>query len=227
MLPAARAIASMEGSALATIAIAGEPDPSLLTEDERAIFATLTAERRRSEWWSGRIAARAALEAIGGNGLSILADERGAPRLDGAGAERFHVSISHGRRIAAGAATREDARFPCIGVDVVDPEDAARIAKISRRFLSAHEWTLAGEDSGAAMLAWGAREAIAKATSTGMFAFALKNGAIRAIDRAARRVGVEVEGIEVVFEPLAGDGLIVLAGTTRSVAERIRAAAGL
>lgn len=223
----ARAIDSMPGAAIASMTIASAPDPSLLTELEREIFAQHTTDRRRAEWWSGRMAARAALNMIGARDLSIVADDRGVPLLVGTNAATCFVSISHGRRIAAAAAAREEALYPCIGIDVVDPEDADRVSKIGPRFLSEHERALADQDPEAAMLAWGAREAIAKATSTGMFAFALKSGAIRAIDPKACRVEVELPGIEVVFERIAGDGLVVLAGTTRAIAERAQKQAGL
>lgn len=222
-----RAIDSMPGAAIATRAIEASPDPEQLTAKEREIYRQHTTDRRRSEWWSGRICARAALEQLGARELSVLAHARGLPKLDGEGAERFFISISHGRRVAAAAAAREDARYPCLGIDVVDPEDADRIAKISRRFLTAHELRLIEDDPQAAMLAWGAREAIAKATSTGMFAFALKSGAIRAIDRRRRRVEVELEGIEATFEPIPGDGLVVLAATTRAISEAAQRGAGL
>lgn len=222
-----RAIDSMPGAAIATMSIEASPDPERLTAREREIYRQHTTDRRRSEWWSGRICARAALEQLGARDLSVLAHARGLPRLEGDGAERFFISISHGRRIAAAAAAREDARYPCLGIDVVDPEDADRIAKISRRFLTPRELELIEHDGEAAMLAWGAREAIAKATSTGMFAFALKSGAIRAIDRSARRIDVELEGIEAIFEPIPGDGLVVLAATTRAISETAQRGAGL
>jgi 4'-phosphopantetheinyl transferase EntD len=222
--------ASMPGSALALLAIPDAleaPELERLTEEERKFFGTLTTDRRRAEWWAGRVTAHAALEALGAPPVSILADKRGVPRLLGEGNAPYFISISHGRRVAAAAATRENAAFPCIGIDVVDPEDAERIDKIAKRFLTETERALLQTDPRAAMLAWGAREAIAKATSTGMFAFALKKGAILAVDYAAARIRVELEEIEVVFVPIEGDGLAVLAGTTRAIAASAQKIAGL
>lgn len=221
---------SMRGAALALVPIPArlsDAELARLTAEERSFFATLTTDRRRSEWWAGRITAHAALAAIGAPPCSILADSRGVPRLLGERTAPFFISISHGRRIAAAAASHENAAFPCIGVDVVDPEDADRIDKIGPRFLTDAERAMIAEDPRAALLAWGTREAIAKATSTGMFAFALKKGAILSFDRAAQRVRPELPDIEVLFEAIDGDAIAVLAGTTRAVAAEARRAAGL
>src|SRR5262245_49003950 len=99
-----RTIAQISGAQLATIAIGVEPDLGALLESEQAIFQRLTADLRRREWWCGRIAARAALEALGASGLAILADERGVPTLAGPRADEYFVAISHGRRLAAAIA---------------------------------------------------------------------------------------------------------------------------
>lgn len=192
-----------------------------------------------------------ALSALGHAALSILADPRGAPRLEGASAAGVHIALAHGRRVAAAFASQTGARFVCVGVDVVDPEDAARIGRLEARVLTENERALAAGDPEIRLLAWGAREAVAKATSTGMFAFAMRAIAINRVDRAQKRIEVEVTapaadpgghppaptdptraamteaGVEVAYEPLGAGGVLVFAGCSLDFARGARASAGL
>jgi 4'-phosphopantetheinyl transferase EntD len=231
--PVIRWIDALGGAALATMAIGGEPDREGLEPPERTIFDTLKAEPRRREWWAGRMVAKAALAALGARPLAIAADPRGVPRLEGQGADRWFIAISHGRRLASAIAASAESPFPGVGVDIVDDEDRARIEKLEARVLTPHERALADVDRDARILAWGAREAIAKATATGMFAFALKGVSIQRIERAPLSVGgfgrieVALEGAEILFEPLADGGILVAAGCTRTVGESARRTAGL
>lgn len=225
--PRVRVLPALPGARLAWLRIPEHPAPARLAPEEQALFATLTAERRRAEWWSGRVCAQASLHALGFSGVAVLADPRGVPRLTGPGAEEAHVSISHGRRIAAAVATGPGARFPSTGVDVVDREDDERIRRIAYRVLTDREKELVEREPDAALLAWGTREAIAKATSTGMFMFALSGAPIEDIDRAAGRVETGLAGFEVHFEPLEDGGVLVLAGATEEATARARRQAGL
>jgi 4'-phosphopantetheinyl transferase EntD len=201
--------------------IVAHPDPAVLSDAERALFVTLGTERRRCEWWCGRVVARAALEELGARALSVVADDRGAPKIVGPSADSFFVSIAHGRRVAAAIAAASSAPYPFVGVDIVDPEDRPRLERLEGRVLTEDERLLAREDPDLRILAWAAREAVAKATSTGMFAFALKRIAVRNIDHATRVIDLGLPDVRGVFEPLDG-GFIVLAGCSREVYERAR-----
>src|SRR5688500_2823953 len=99
------------------IAVIRHPDPidrELLTEAERAIFESLTTDKRRREWFAGRLAARAALRSLGLPHASVLRDPEGRPITDGA-----YVAITHGDSIAAAAASLD----LHVGIDVIDPQD--------------------------------------------------------------------------------------------------------
>jgi phosphopantetheinyl transferase (holo-ACP synthase) len=144
--------------------------------------------------------------------VSVLRAASGAPRLEGPGAADLHVAITHGRRTAAAIATRRDARWPSVGIDLVDAEDAARLERIADRVLKPCERALLARDPAVLLLAWGAREAIAKATRTGMFLFALSRAWVVEIDLDARRIAVNVPGMDLGFAPLEDGGVLVFAG---------------
>ncbi|MCK6547873.1 4'-phosphopantetheinyl transferase superfamily protein, partial [Myxococcota bacterium] len=133
----------------------------------------------------------------------------------------------HGRRVAAAVASRRGARFPAVGVDVVDREDEPRIQKIASRVLTAHEKALIGVDPRVALHAWGTREAVAKATSTGMFMFALAGAPLVGIDAATGRITTDLDGVEVAYQDTPDGGVLVLAGASKEAIERAQAKAGL
>jgi 4'-phosphopantetheinyl transferase EntD len=181
-------------------------DLDLLVPEERAIFDTLTTDKRRREWWAGRIAAHQALEAIGIRGASVLRDPEGRPITD-----RAHVAITHGDTIAAAAASTS----LHVGIDVLDPHDQKRLERIAHRVLRGPEPELAkAHPQDGLRLIWGAREAIAKATHTGMFVFALTKAHVTGIDRETRRMATNRPEIEVSWLDLPGGEILVIAGAS-------------
>jgi 4'-phosphopantetheinyl transferase EntD len=218
VIPRARPIAELPGLQLAEIEI-GKADPSALTREERAIHDAISAPVRRAEWLAGRLCARGALRALGAGAASVLADERGAPMLKGIGADRVHLSITHGRRLAAAVASSLDGLWPRCGVDLVDEEDGRRLEKLEQRVFDAGEIALACGDPRRRMILWGAREAIAKATSTGMFAFGLHEIRVEAIEEG--RAQTSWEGAEVRFWPREG-GILVVAAASEAAYQRAR-----
>lgn len=227
----AEPVPGLDGAHFAVVEIAGPIDESRLTPAERALFAALPGEgRRRREWFAGRMAARAALRACGAGAASILRAESGAPRLSGPHAEQAFVAITHGQTRAAAVATRADGRWPSVGVDLVDATDLPRIQRIAKRVLKPAELALAAEGEERLLLAWGAREAVAKATRTGMFLFALTHAWLEAVDTASGRLRVNVPGIEAGFRFLDDGSALVMAGADASALEhaaRVVAARGL
>src|SRR5688572_30964233 len=195
------------------IAVIRHPDPidrELLTEAERAIFESLTTDKRRREWFAGRIAAHRALASVGLRDASVLRDPEGRPIADGA-----YVAITHGESIAAAAASIE----LHVGIDVIDPEDQPRLERIAHRVLRGPEPELAIQHPQDGLrLIWGTREAIAKATHTGMFAFALTKAHATAIDRSSRRISTNRPGIDVCWADLpSGEVLVVACATDAAV----------
>jgi 4'-phosphopantetheinyl transferase EntD len=134
------------------------------------------------------------------------------------------VAISHGLRDAAAIAATIDGPWPHVGIDLLDPEDGPRLERLSTRVFSPEERALLGGEPLRRMLGWGAKEAVAKATSTGMFAFALDRVRVVAIDEAQGRARTNLDGVEILFEP-HGDGLLVLAGVTGARRDAARAEA--
>lgn len=215
--------APLPGAQLAWQPLVGEPDPARLTEAERTLFLALGPERRRLEWWAGRMAAHAALAACGAEALSVLRSESGAPSLVGPDAERFSVAITHGRRQAAAIAVRQDAAYPFVGLDLVDPEDEVRIRKISARVFRASEQALFAADPRGPRLGWAAKEAIAKATQTGMFVFALRQAWLVALEPLRSNL----PGVALSAHGLGDGGLLVVAGASAEARAAARSAAGL
>jgi 4'-phosphopantetheinyl transferase EntD len=181
-------------------------DPARLTPDERALFDQIPADRekRRREWWSGRIAAHQALLQCGLHARSVLRDPEGRPITEGA-----QVAISHGATLAAAAASLDRH----VGIDVVDPEDQTRLERIAARVLIGPERELVtSHPQDGLRLVWAAREAIAKATHTGMFVFALTRVHLTAIEED--RLRSNREGIELAWQTLPGGELLVVAAAS-------------
>ncbi|MBK8013524.1 MAG: 4'-phosphopantetheinyl transferase superfamily protein [Deltaproteobacteria bacterium] len=201
-------------------------DPSSLLEAERRLFDELASPRRRREWCAGRLAAHDALVSAGAGPLAILRDHRGAPELApptsgdpeddaAARARQYRVAISHGRRLAG--AVVGPAHHGCfhLGLDIIDPEDVDRLTRLEKRVFSPFEIAL-GKQRGPRevyRVAWGAREAIAKATRTGMFAFALTH--IRLADLTETTAEVELQGgIRVSHMKTPDDEVVVIAAVS-------------
>lgn len=203
-----------------------EPDPERLHPRERSLFEALDAtDARRREWFAGRIAARAALTELGYPDVATSRRDNGAPHLEGEGAQALHVAITHGKRLAAAVAAHASGRWPHVGIDVVDAEDLDRVLHVAKRVLTDDERARAAADPMHARLAWGAREAIAKATNTGMFVFALSRVWTLAVDAETRTIAVNLEGIQVVYAPLDDGGVLVLAGASKGAYAAAQAAA--
>jgi 4'-phosphopantetheinyl transferase EntD len=187
-----------------------ELDPASLTPSEAELFSMLTTDKRRREWLAGRLAAKEALRAIGIVG-SILRDPEGRPITGGA-----YVAITHGDTIAAAAASLDRH----VGIDLLDPHDQSRLERIAQRVMRGPEPELArAHPQDGLRLIWGTREAIAKATHTGMFAFALTKAHATAIDRGSRRITTNRAGIEVSWVDLpTGEILVVASATDAAVA---------
>ncbi|HEV2914408.1 MAG TPA: hypothetical protein VGX92_14115 [Pyrinomonadaceae bacterium] len=106
----------------------------LLSAAERAQLSSMgLGPRRRSEWISGRLAARRALCSRFGEAaatsLSLLVEPDGAPRLEGK--EDYAVSLSHdGDYFAVAIAERAGMR---VGVDVCLRKHEARLRRILPR----------------------------------------------------------------------------------------------
>jgi 4'-phosphopantetheinyl transferase EntD len=215
VIPLAEPAPGLPGAFFAAVPLAPEVDPTLLTPQERSLFEQLPgAGHRRREWAAGRLAGRAALRASGAGAASILRDDNGAPRLVGPHADEVHLAITHGKRLAAAIATRRDGPWPTVGIDLVDAEDQARIERIAERFLKPCEHGLIAAEARAAMIVWGAREAVAKATRTGMFLFALSAVWVESIETETGRISVNVPGMHLGYTALADGGVLVFAGAS-------------
>ena len=184
-------------------------DETLLTTAERALFAQLSTDARRAEWWSGRMAARGALRAVGAGAASVLRAPNGAPLLDGPHARQATVAITHGRRWAGAVAARRDGPSAHVGLDLVDREDAPRVERVAPRNFTAEEQARMQTDPRAGLLAWAAREATAKATRTGMFAFALSEVAVTAIDDPPGTLTLNRRGLTAAYAPSPDGGWLV------------------
>ncbi len=200
-------------------------DPTLLTAPERALYEQLGSDRRRTEWWAGRMAARGALRAVGAGAASVLRAPNGAPTVSGPHAHQATVAITHGRRWAGAVATRIDGPTPHIGLDLVDVEDVPRVARVAPRNFRPPERTLMATDPRAGVLAWGSREAAAKATRTGMFAYALSEVAVTAVDAPSGTLTLSEPGLDAAYKPSPDGGWLVFVRASPAAVARAQAVA--
>jgi 4'-phosphopantetheinyl transferase EntD len=221
-------------SAAIVEAAPGDADWARLPPAEAAYGRGLKGDKRRREWFAGRSAARDVLRALGAPDAALLPDDEGAPVLhdvDPARVEGLEVSLSHGGRWALCAGHRRAKDGFHLGVDLVDDGDAPRAARVLDRHLSDGERALLAALSNdddrarAAALMWGAREAVAKATRTGMFAFALLDVHVTALDLAAGRVEVDYPGCALGVRHLLPGTTLVWATVTADAAKAAQAAA--
>lgn len=138
--------AAMGGRPPGLILLAPEApaSPELLAPAERELFARFEAEKRRQDWLRGRLAARAAVQALLGScpaELAILADPSGAPLVQGA--PGVVVSLSHGHGRAAAWALRDG--LPGVDLEKVRPRPPGTL----RFYLSPEEreWVATFEGS--------------------------------------------------------------------------------
>ena len=223
--PAAQPVPGMHSTFWAQCSIPTSPDPTHLARDELPLYEQLPSRRRRAEWIAGRRAARAALRGLGAPPLSILRTQAGAPRLVGRGACNLDIAITHGHHRAAAVAGRLGPEPGYLGIDWVDPNDAARIRRIAARVLSAEERAFCEDQDRRLQIAWGAREAVAKATRTGMFRFALSGVHIEGIDREAGTVTIDLPGSEVRFLETETGAIVVFARVSRTARRMAQSAA--
>lgn len=132
------------------------------------------------------------------------------------------VTLAHDRKAAVAAGYSKAG--PQIGIDLVDEDDAGRIHRIQDRVLSPAERVLASGEPRAFLLAWGTREAVAKATRTGMFAYALERVHVLHIDWAKKTLETNLPGVTVAFEAIQGSYVVIAAVESRTVEEARRIA---
>lgn len=198
---------------------------SLLHPEERLAFGALATDARRREWWGGRAAARGALAAIGAPEAWVLSDPRGVPELHGPGAERCLISISHGRRWSVAMVMPREARVGGIGVDAVEPEDLTRLRRLERRVFDEDERARFGADGLALGAAWAAKEALAKATATGMWAFAMRHVRLSRFEPETGDLAVDVPGAALSMLRLEDETLLVFAAASPALVARANAIA--
>ncbi|MEL7372631.1 MAG: 4'-phosphopantetheinyl transferase superfamily protein, partial [Myxococcota bacterium] len=203
----------------------GDIDVNALHADEQSLYRAIGTDSRRCEWWAGRMAARGALRAIGAGAASVLRAPNGAPLLCGPHAHQASIAITHGRRWAAAAASRRDGQTPNIGLDLVDVEDRPRVARVAGRNFRPNELARMDTDPDAGLLAWATREAAAKATRTGMFAFALSEVSLMDFDRDSMALTLANSGMTGAMAPAPDGGWLVFVMATEVAATEARAIA--
>lgn len=171
---------------------------------EQALAAQIPPGRRRTEFVAGRWAAHHALAAWLHPVPPVGRSAEGAPRLVGDGPPT-RLSISHSRTAAVAAAGPGPGG---LGIDLMDPADGARIPKVLGRFQSQAEARLLRGPEGP-FVAWGAREAVAKATETGMFRFAIFQVHVTDFDPSTGKVDVEPAGMQVRWMTVGGHHVVV------------------
>ena len=151
-------------------------DLELLTEDERNKLATYKHDKRRREWFTGRIVAKKCFQQqtlVDNRHPPLLKDVEICNRPDGRPyivtdspsiAERMDISISHSREYAIAMLTN----YPC-GVDIQKIDKT--LLRVEERFCTADERTILNQLQHQfptiALLAqlWAAKEAIQKTLS--------------------------------------------------------------
>ncbi len=193
-----------------------------LHEAELEVLRRLQAERRRREWYAGRLAAKDAIARWGRQG-PILPDDEGAPWVQDD--PELQVSLSHSPRRAVAVAWRDPDRRT--GIDLVHAPDGVRVRRVMTRWAKPEEQALLRDGPAwAPGLMWGVREAVAKASRTGMFAFALTEVWVTRL--AGDRVDSNWGEVEVRFAARAGELWVAvrmpaaLARMARRRAERAR-----
>lgn len=224
-LPLAEPLPDLPGAFWCLLDFEQVPGTDFLTPAERRLHDLLGTESRRLEWRAGRGAARSVTRALGAGACSVLRGPEGAPRLEGPGATDVEVAITHGHAHAAAVGATTRGPYPHLGIDWVDARDVARIRRIAHRVLKPDEAELCANRDDALKVAWGAREALTKATRTGMFAFGLSKIWLTAIDLPAGTASVNLDGAVVRFAPAADGALVVFASITADARAQAQAEA--
>ena len=146
---------------------------SLLSPEEKKLFATFTYPKRKREWLGGRLAAKSAvLELLHINNttetlpeLSIMPTENGSPRLTSstlAGDKLPSLSISHSDRFAVAMAAKAET----CGIDIQKISD--KTERVADRFSEEKELLLLRsripwlKEKERLTLLWSAKEAVKK-----------------------------------------------------------------
>ena len=136
---------------------------------------------RLDEWCWGRAAAHALLP----EGAWLGRDDEGAPVVHGAATR---VTLSHTRRWVAAAAGA------CVGIDICDLADAARVRRVLVRFGGEDVALLDGHGDLDWVGFWAIKEAAAKALGIGLF-----DGGLKA-SRITSWSPLHVDGMSVALE---------------------------
>jgi phosphopantetheinyl transferase len=133
-----------------------------ITEDEAALRdlwgmpeeppVYLTHPQKRLEWYTGRIAIRKSMEALGLSFTGLVKDEFGKPYPAG---HAHQLSVSHSYPYVA--AVVDVVR---VGIDLEQPKD--KLLRIAPRVLHANELANAGTDLVKHCIYWCAKEALIK-----------------------------------------------------------------
>jgi phosphopantetheine--protein transferase-like protein len=148
-----------------------------LSHEERAKFDGLKTDKRRLEWFAGRIAAKRLLrevkfgneEAIVPYGaITILADELGAPsvRIVGEPEAFQQISISHSAGVAAAFFSSDQSVRPGIDVEKVEQRDPSFAQSYFSDGERATAW-VSGDSDRTFTSMWAVKEAILKALGIG------------------------------------------------------------
>ncbi|WP_210334890.1 4'-phosphopantetheinyl transferase family protein [Mesorhizobium mediterraneum] len=113
---------------------------------------------RRQEFAAGRWCARQALQMAGGPRVPIPK----GPLLEPIWPDGFGGSLTHDGRFAVAAGYRLGPDIPPVGIDLVDPPDAARLASVAETALSAEERVFVGHDPLRLATIFSAKEAAIK-----------------------------------------------------------------
>ena len=155
----------VEGVVFAAVEVAeADPDPAWFTDDERAQAEAFPADKRRTEWLAGRLAAKAACVSVdselGPLDVTVVNEETGKPVLHVRGAPAAStLSITH--RDGLAIAALGDA----IGIDLETIEE--RSGAFDEQAFNDAEKALAATPQGAACV-WAAKEAVFKRLGTGL-----------------------------------------------------------
>ncbi|MGF1509902.1 MAG: hypothetical protein ACFB9M_10420 [Myxococcota bacterium] len=192
---------------------------------ENGKLQSLGSDIRRNDWRAGRMAARRALRTLAGtqiqdlNSISILADAEGAPQVwfgDGTRAP-YGVSLTHGGGEAYALAWRESDWTA--GIDWVSLSDRGRTRSVMSRWARPEEAEWLRWEHGPCLL-WGVREALSKATRTGMFVFGLSRVHVHGVERD--RVLTNWPEAEIRWREVPGTGILVVARVPPSIRNEAR-----
>ena len=155
----------------------GKEDPGLLGERERDMLHSLSLNRRKSEWFAGRMAAKEAVisvlpdDNLTNPDVQILSLPSRAPRLVLRGMERDDVllSITHSREVALSAAAHGGLLGLGVDAEMIEPRDPSfGRAAFTPRERERMEALRPGDTAVASTVKFTGKEAVSKALGTGL-----------------------------------------------------------